>query len=61
MAVADPEVPVLFEVRVEEVEDEVAIIYHIRRTSCSDADDLSVVTGFSGSATDFFIGKLKRE
>ena len=59
MAVADPEVLVLFEDWLEELENEVVDL--IQRTGSLNPEDLSEKTGLSLSGANFIITKLKRE
>jgi len=58
-AVADPEVLVLFETWLEELEGEV--ISHVKKTGSMDPFDLAEGLGLSRSGARFFITKLKRE
>ena len=58
-AVADPEVLVLFENWLEELESEV--IAFIKKTNSSDPTDLAEELGLSRSGADFLVTKLKRE
>jgi len=58
-AVADPEVLVLFENWLEELESEV--IAFVKKTNSLDSTDLAEGLGLSRSGADFLITKLKRE
>ena len=58
-AVADPEILVLFEDWLEELEDEV--IEHVRKTGSQDSSVLAPALGLSYSGITFLITKLKRE
>lgn len=58
-AVANPEVLVLFESWLEELESEV--IAFIKRTGSLDPADLADGLGLSRSGADFLVTKLKRE
>ncbi len=58
-AVADPEVLVLFESWLEELESEV--IAFIKKTNSLDPTDLAEGLGLSRSGADFLVTKLKRE
>ena len=58
-AVAAPEVLVLFESWLEELESEV--IYFVKETGSSDPDDIADGLGLSRSGAEFLIAKLKRE
>ena len=58
-AVADPEVLVLFESWLEELESEV--ISFVKKTGSLDPLDLAEGLGLSRSGADFFIAKLRRE
>lgn len=58
-AVVEPEVLVLFENWLEELESEV--ISYVRKTGSSDPLDLAEALGLSRSGATFLITKLKRE
>jgi len=58
-AVANPEVLVLFESWLEELESEV--IAFIKKTGSLDPADLADGLGLSRSGADFLVTKLKRE
>jgi len=58
-AVANPEVLVLFEIWLEELESEV--IAFIKKTGSLDPGDLADGLGLSRSGADFLVTKLKRE
>ncbi len=58
-AVADPEVLVLFESWLEELESEV--IAFIKKDNSLDPTDLAEGLGLSRSGADFLVTKLKRE
>lgn len=58
-AVADPEVLVLFESWLEEIESEV--ISYARKTGILDPVELAEGLGISRSGAEFFLTKLKRE
>ncbi|MFH1241553.1 MAG: hypothetical protein V1689_04245 [Pseudomonadota bacterium] len=58
-AVADPEVLILFENWLEELEGEV--ISHVKKTGSMDPLDLAEGLGLSRSGARFLITKLKRE
>jgi hypothetical protein len=58
-AVASPEVLVLFESWLEELESEV--IAFVKKTGSSDPTDLAEGLGLSRSGSDFLVAKLKRE
>jgi hypothetical protein len=58
-AVTDPEVLVLFESWLEELESEV--VAFAKKTNSSDPMDLAQGLGLSRSGADFFVTKLKRE
>ena len=57
-AVADPEVLVLFENWLEELESEVIVF--VKKTNSLDSTDLAEGLGLSRSGADFLITKLKR-
>jgi hypothetical protein len=59
MAVANPEVLVLFESWLEELESEV--IAFTKKTNSLDPIDLAEGLGMSRSGADFLVAKLKRE
>jgi hypothetical protein len=59
MAVADPDVLVLFEDWLEELEDEVVSI--AQQTGSKDAEVIGEKLGVSHSGASFLITKLKRE
>lgn len=59
MAVTDPEILVLFESWLDELEDEV--INRLRQHPGSDAADLAEHLGLSRSGADFMVAKLRRE
>ena len=58
-AVADPEVLVLFESWLEELESEV--VSFVKKTGSPDPADLAEGLGLSRSGAEFLITKLKRE
>lgn len=58
-AVADPEVLILFESWLEELEGEV--ISHVKKTESMDPRDLAEGLGLSRSGAKFLLTKLKRE
>ena len=58
-AVADPEVLVLFESWLEELESEV--ISYVRKTESLNAMDLAEALGLSRSGARFLIAKLERQ
>jgi hypothetical protein len=58
-AVADPEILVLFEDWLEELEDEV--IEHVRKTGSQDPAILAAHLGLSSSGINFLMAKLQRE
>jgi hypothetical protein len=58
-AVAEPEILVLFEDWLEELEDE--LINQIRRTGSEDLKVLAAGLGLSPSGVNFLLTKLKRE
>jgi hypothetical protein len=58
-AVAHPEVPVLFESWLEELESEV--ISFVKKTGSLDPFDLAEGLGLSRSGANFLVAKLKRE
>ena len=58
-AVAHPEILVLFENWLEELESE--LIQVIKQTGARDPADVAEATGLSRSGTKFLIAKLKRE
>ncbi|HSO71088.1 MAG TPA: hypothetical protein VLR91_00380 [Thermodesulfobacteriota bacterium] len=58
-AVAEPEILVLFEDWLEELEEE--IIHQVRRTGSEDLKALAVGLGLSTSGVNFLIAKLKSE
>ena len=58
-AVAEPEILVLFEDWLEELEEEV--IRQVRRTGSEDLKALAVGLGLSTSGVNFLIAKLKSE
>ncbi len=59
MSVADPELLILFEDWLEELEQEA--LESIKKTGSTDPDALAAALGLSGSGAAFIIGKLKRE
>jgi len=58
-AVTDPEILILFENWLEELESEVIAL--VNKTGSLDPDDLAEETGLSRSGAKFLITKLKRE
>jgi hypothetical protein len=58
-AVADPEILILFEDWLEELEEE--IVSEIKKTPTQDPDVLANGLGLSKSGTTFLITKLQRE
>jgi hypothetical protein len=59
MAVTDPDILVLFESWLDELEDEVAA--YLRQHPKGDAADLANNLGLSKSGADFLLAKLRRE
>ena len=59
MAVTDPDILVLFESWLDELEDEVAV--YLRQHPNGDAADLADKLGLSKSGADFLLAKLRRE
>jgi hypothetical protein len=58
-AVTDPDILVLFESWLEELEEEVLVYWN--KHPGADVVDLAASLGFSKSGASFFIAKLKRE